>query len=112
MKTVEVISLDEAFEKATKSQKAASEKYRLSEKTRAHIGTPGSKAREEKPSSDFLIPGQKKYPVKIGGKYSQKLLMAAFRRAISQNRRDIANKAASIMKREFGKEIGKEKKEE
>jgi hypothetical protein len=129
MKKIEVVSLDEAYrwkkegeesfekaeydldalKKATEAQKKAAEKWRLSEKTKRTIRP---SKREEMSPSDFLIPSQKKYPVKIGGKYSKKLLMAAFRRAISQNRRDIANKAARIMKREFGKEIGKEKKED
>jgi len=105
-----VYSIDEPFEELvkaerTKAQRAAAKKYKLSEKTKETIGTAGSKEREDMPADMFLKPGERKYPWKLGGKPSQKLLVAAYRRAITQNDVATANKARRLLKEHFGKEF-------
>lgn len=75
---------------------------KLSERTEAHIGTVGSKQREELAEGDFLEPASKKYPVKEGGKYSRKLLLAAAREARMHGHEDLARRADAIREREFG----------
>lgn len=78
---------------------------KLSERTRENIGREGSERREEMPESAFLGP-DRTYPVKEkrDGKwvYTRNLLLAAERRAVTQGRRDIANRARAIREREFG----------
>jgi len=105
-----VLSIDEAFEdlvkaEGTKAQRSAAKKYALSEKTKETIGTAGSKAREDMPADMFLKPGERKYPWKLGGKPSQKLLVAAYRRAITQKDAAVANKARRLLKQHFDKEF-------
>ena len=75
---------------------------KLSERTEAHIGREGSAQRESLPESDFLLPSQKKYPVKKDGKYDRNLLLAAARRARINGRTDLARRADAIREREFG----------
>ena len=75
---------------------------KLSDKTRAQIGTVGSKKRDDMPESDFLEPKEKKYPWKLGGKPSRKMLLAAMRRATMQGDSAIASKAKSLLKKHFG----------
>lgn len=62
--------------------------------------------REKKPSHVFLLPKEKKFPVKVyrNGKwvYSKKLLKAALGRARQHNYPQVATAAERILKREFG----------
>lgn len=57
----------------------------------------GSRAREQMPRHAFLRPQTRTYPFKVqrGGRWvtSERGLMAAYRRAILQGRRDIARDA-------------------
>jgi len=104
---VKIVTIGEAYEELekaerTKAQKKAAKKYRLAKKTKRAI-RPAK--REEMATGDFLKPAQKKYPWKIGGKPSQKLLMAAYRRAITQREPAIAMKARRLLKRHFDKEV-------
>lgn len=75
---------------------------KLSERTEAHVGAVGSKQREGLAEGDFLEPASKKYPVKEGGKYSRKLLLAAAREARMHGHEDLAKRADAIREREFG----------
>jgi 8-oxo-dGTP pyrophosphatase MutT (NUDIX family) len=75
---------------------------KLSERTREEVGTAGSEHREDMPDSDFLLPSEKKYPVKKEGKYDRGLLLAAARRARMQGKPDLASRADEIREREFG----------
>jgi hypothetical protein len=57
--------------------------------------------RDAMPSSAFLLPGEKKYPVKVKDSrgrwvYDANMLLAAERRAITQGRADIAHRAHSL----------------
>ena len=57
--------------------------------------------RSDMPTSAFLVPGEKKYPVKKKDSkgnwvYDANMLLAAERRAIMNGRRDIARRARSI----------------
>lgn len=90
--------------RATLGRDAESENAagKLSERTREHIGTVGSKQREGLSEGDFLEPASKKYPVKEGGKYSRKLLLAAAREARMHGHEDLAKRADVIREREFG----------
>lgn len=78
----------------------------LSERLRAQIGRPGDEKREDMPAHVFLLPGERKYPVKVkqGGKwvYSAKLLLAAARRARMLGREDLARRADAIRTRLLG----------
>jgi len=62
--------------------------------------------REKYPSHVFLLPKQRKFPVKVyrNGKwvYSKKLLKAALGRAEQHNYPQVAAAARRILKREFG----------
>ncbi|NIU85234.1 MAG: hypothetical protein GWN64_17590 [Candidatus Thorarchaeota archaeon] len=64
--------------------------------------------REDMPSHAFLVPGEKKYPVKVKdpktGRWvlDANLLLAAQRRAVTQRRRDLASKAKSMRERLTG----------
>jgi len=84
---------------------AADPSGKLSQTAREEIGKPGSEHREEMPESAFLLPASRKYPVKEKEngewKFTKNLLLAAERRAITQGRRDLANKAKAIREREF-----------
>lgn len=83
---------------------------KLSEQTRARIGTPGSKTREEMPVGAFLLGAERKYPVKLksGGqwKYDRALLLAAARRARLNGEESLAQRADRIRIREFGDKNG------
>lgn len=81
---------------------------KLSEHTREHIGTVGSKQREGLPDSDFLEPASKKYPVRKDGKYDRSLLLAAAREARAHGHEDLAGRADAIRAREFGSDAGDE----
>src|SRR6185437_4553767 len=74
---------------------------KLSERTRAEIGSVGSAKRDELPDSDFLEPASKKYPVKKDGKYDRKLLIAAASEARMHGHEDLAKRADAIGAREF-----------
>lgn len=76
----------------------------LSETTRAAIGREGSARRAKLPEGDFLLPGEKKYPVKRDGKYDRNLLLAAAREARMHGRGDLARRADALRAREFGAE--------
>lgn len=80
------------------------EEGKVPEGTRERIGTVGSRQRESLPESDFLLPEQKKYPVKKDGKYDRQLLLAAARDARMHGRNDLARRADAIREREFGGE--------
>lgn len=95
-KTLKAKGLDESEEAKERHQ------GRLPESTREEIGRVGSSAREDMPDSDFLLPSEKKYPVKKDGKYDRGLLLAAARRARMNGNEELANKADRIREREFG----------
>lgn len=63
------------------------------------------KEREEQPADVFLMPTERKYPVKTKQdgewKYSRDLLLAAARRARMQGKEELASRADNIRKREF-----------
>lgn len=59
-----------------------------------HLSTP--KKRESVASSDFLMPGEKKYPYKIAGKISCHLLKAAMSRAGQNNESAVESHAKSL----------------
>lgn len=90
----------------TEAQEKAAKKYELSEETREKIGRAGGKEREEMPADMFLKPNRT-YPWKLGGKPSKKLLVAAYRRAITQNEPTVAMKARRLLKEHFGVEFEK-----
>jgi hypothetical protein len=100
--------LDEPPKKFGKSQSEdgapkVSKQGKLSEHTRARIGTVGSSKREEMPSHVFLLGKQRKYPVKLksggGWSYSPRLLLAAARRARMQGKPSLASRADAIRAR-------------
>ena len=68
--------------------------------------TKSKKAREKQPAGNFLKPGERKYPVKRGGKYSREGLLAAYRRARQQGDSAVAAKAARLLKSQFGYTVG------
>ena len=78
---------------------------KLSDRDKTAIGAVGSEKREEEPSSVFLEPGSRKYPVKEKRdgewKYDRKLLVAAARRARMNGNETLAGRADAIRKREF-----------
>ncbi len=74
---------------------------KLSERTHQEIGRVGSSKREDMPGSEFLLPEQRKYPVKKFGKYDRGLLLAAAREARMHGRGDLAKRADTIRAREF-----------
>jgi 8-oxo-dGTP pyrophosphatase MutT (NUDIX family) len=84
---------------------------KLSKTTREEVDSTAH--REDMPESAFLIPSQRKYPVKEKRdgewKYTRNLLLAAARRARLQGRGDLARRADSIREREFGADIGQDK---
>ncbi len=69
------------------------------------IGRVGGPKREDDPESAFLVPSEKKYPVKTKEdgewKYNRKLLLAAAREARMHGKENIAKKADEIREREF-----------
>lgn len=77
---------------------------KLSKTTRTEVES--TKHREDMPESAFLIPSQRKYPVKEHEdgewKYTRNLLLAAERRAVTQGRRDLANRARRLLVEHFG----------
>jgi 8-oxo-dGTP pyrophosphatase MutT (NUDIX family) len=89
-----------SFDESEEAKKRAEGK--LSERTREEIGTVGSEHREDMPDSDFLLPSEKKYPVKKDGKYDRGLLLAAAREARMHGHEDLAKRADEIRAREFG----------
>jgi 8-oxo-dGTP pyrophosphatase MutT (NUDIX family) len=80
------------------------EEGKLPNETKEHIGTVGSEQRESLSEADFLLPEQKKYPVKKDGKYDRQLLLAAAREARMHGRTDLARRADAIRAKEFGSE--------
>lgn len=89
---------------ATKKKPQVLNLGKLSATTRAQIKP---SKREEMPSSAFLKPGEKKYPVKKKDaqgnlQYDPNLLLAAERRARIQGETGLANKAKSIRTRVTG----------
>lgn len=59
-----------------------------------NLSTP--KKRESVSPSDFLMPGEKKYPYKVGGKISCHLLKAAISRAGQNNESAVESRAKSL----------------
>lgn len=86
---------------------------KLSKETREEVDS--TKHREDMPEDAFLGP-HRTYPVKEkrNGKweYTKDLLEAAERRAVSQNRRDIAGRAHAILERQFGLKSEKKNNDE
>lgn len=78
---------------------------KLSETTREDIDS--NTHREDMPASAFLLPSERKYPVKEhrdgAWKYTRNLLLGAARRARMEGRTDLARRADAIREREFGK---------
>jgi hypothetical protein len=76
---------------------------KIGDSLRKKIGAVGSKKREEEPADVFLVPSQRKYPVKVksgsGWVYSRTLLVAAERRATMNGDQAIAGKARAILSR-------------
>lgn len=87
-------------------QKAMDDHGKLSGKTRKEIGTVGSGKREGMAASEFLDEAEKKYPWKIGGKPSRKLLEAACKEAQMHGDSAILAKAKKLLKEHFGVEWG------
>jgi hypothetical protein len=95
----------DARSRRDESEKAKENAHgKLSEHEREAIGRVGGKKREEESESEagFLLPGEKKYPTKVNGKYDRKLLLAAAREARMHGHEDLAKKADRIREREFG----------
>lgn len=63
-------------------------------------------AREKQPASNFLKPGERKYPYKRGGKPSREGLIAAYKRARQQGDTAVAAKAKRLLKQHFGYTVG------
>ncbi len=55
------------------------------------------KRREEAKRGDFLMPGERKFPYKVGGKPSRRLLGAAVRRAKQYGYESVAKKAEGML---------------
>lgn len=76
---------------------------KISDSMRKKIGTVGSKKRDAEPRDVFLVPSQRKYPVKVkeGGAwvYSRTLLIAAERRATMNGDQAVAGRARDILAR-------------
>ncbi len=53
--------------------------------------------REEAKRGDFLMPGERKFPYKVGGKPNRRLLMAAVRRAKQYGYDSVAKKAEGML---------------
>lgn len=74
---------------------------KISKSLRGKIGAVGSTKREAEPRDVFLVPSQRKYPVKIkqdgGWVYSRTLLVAAERRANLNGDVAVANRAKTIL---------------
>ena len=79
--------------------------HKLSAKTREKIGTVGSEVREHQPAEHFLNPKEKKYPVYLDGKLSEKLLHAAYSRARMNGDDSIAARAKKMLKEHFNHEV-------
>lgn len=58
--------------------------------------TPHKRQTEAK-ASDFLQPGERKYPYKVNGRVSKHLLTAAVRRAKEFGHADVAKKAQRLL---------------
>lgn len=92
-----------AQDEAASTKKRDEGKYNERDKAAAssHV-----KAREDKPADVFLEPKSRKYPVKEkrNGKwvYDRDLLLGAAREARMHGHKDLADRADSIRKREFG----------
>jgi hypothetical protein len=65
-------------------------------KSGGEYSTP-KKRKEEANSSDFLLPGERKFPYKIGGKISCNLLHAAVSRAAQNNYPDVERRAKALI---------------
>ncbi len=78
----------------------------LTERERESAGRESSAHRQAEPEDVFLLPGERKYPVKVerDGKwtYDRGLLLAAAREARMHGHSDLADRADAIRAREFG----------
>lgn len=98
---------DEGDDMVKRSRDEENPHGKLSKETREEVDS--TKHREDMPEDAFLGP-HRSYPVKEKRdgqwKYTKDLLEAAERRAVSQNRKDIASRAHSLLEKNFG--IGKD----
>jgi len=89
---------------AEKKKKQVTRGGKLSQATRKQISN-----REDMPASAFLVPSEKKYPVKKKNpktgrwEFDPNLLLAAKRRAVTQRDPAIASKAGALLTRVTGK---------